>query len=342
LLSTRNAAVALLFLCLFVASLIFSKNEVQYLHLTPPYVTKHESSAANLPEAAWMELLERYRLIESVRKPKFEWTWMPTVIRGNKLFLAQQHATELANDNRYQLFSTMVGRALKLAAAHRNSKRESALTINQGDDIPLLHKRMKKLPIPLVAGLGDFKTCRGQTFPRFSWCTVIDAAKCHNFALPSFSVYRDAPDAIQDYTSFHQKKEKSYPWAGKKQQAVWRGSASGGNPKGWMALPRAQLVNFSIHNPELLDAALTEANEYKVLYPEDAQKLFNHSRFGHWIGFPDFQKYRAILDIDGNAWSDRFGNLLCMNSVVIKVSPDLHLHTLILFDATFSRACSFL
>jgi hypothetical protein len=33
----------------------------------------------------------------------------------------------------------------------------------------------------------------------------------------------------------------------------------------------------------------------------------------------DFQRYKAILDIDGNAWSARLGKLLCYNSVVIKV-----------------------
>ena len=35
----------------------------------------------------------------------------------------------------------------------------------------------------------------------------------------------------------------------------------------------------------------------------------------------DFQKYKAILDIDGNAWSARLGKLLCYNLVVIKVEP---------------------
>jgi hypothetical protein len=35
-----------------------------------------------------------------------------------------------------------------------------------------------------------------------------------------------------------------------------------------------------------------------------------------------FQKYVAILDIDGNSWSSRFGTLLCYNSVVVKVDPE--------------------
>lgn len=35
----------------------------------------------------------------------------------------------------------------------------------------------------------------------------------------------------------------------------------------------------------------------------------------------DFWNYRAILDLDGNSWSERFPRVLCGNSVVIKVSP---------------------
>ena len=34
----------------------------------------------------------------------------------------------------------------------------------------------------------------------------------------------------------------------------------------------------------------------------------------------------AIIDIDGNNWSSRFGMLLCSNSVVIKIEPDFIEH----------------
>lgn len=36
----------------------------------------------------------------------------------------------------------------------------------------------------------------------------------------------------------------------------------------------------------------------------------------------DFQNFRAVIDIDGNSWSERFAKLLCRNSVVIKVQPE--------------------
>ena len=35
----------------------------------------------------------------------------------------------------------------------------------------------------------------------------------------------------------------------------------------------------------------------------------------------DFQKYVAVLDMDGNSWSSRFGTMVCYNSVAIKVEP---------------------
>ncbi len=43
---------------------------------------------------------------------------------------------------------------------------------------------------------------------------------------------------------------------------------------------------------------------------------------GYYIPFADFQKYRAVLDLDGGSWSERFPRLLCQNSVVVKVDPE--------------------
>lgn len=37
-----------------------------------------------------------------------------------------------------------------------------------------------------------------------------------------------------------------------------------------------------------------------------------------------FQKYTAVLDMDGESWSSRFGGLLCLNSVILKVESHHH------------------
>lgn len=44
-------------------------------------------------------------------------------------------------------------------------------------------------------------------------------------------------------------------------------------------------------------------------------------QWGPYIPLDDFQGFRAVVDIDGNSWSERFPKLLCRNSVVIKVQP---------------------
>ncbi len=43
---------------------------------------------------------------------------------------------------------------------------------------------------------------------------------------------------------------------------------------------------------------------------------------GNYMDLDDFQTYRAVIDIDGNSWSERFPRLLCRNSVVVKIQPE--------------------
>jgi hypothetical protein len=287
----------------------------------PKSVVDIESVVASgdLSNKAWQDLLDQFR--QTLQKPKYEYRWLSVIIRDDEMWVVKEHATTLAKDGRFQSFSAMMRRALQFGRSFRKKLRQDRHRSTYLQLLPLLDKKMKHMAIPLLMYLGDTKTCSGFAFPRFGWCSLLDGgSNCVNFALPSYSFYRDAPNKTPSPQEFYQNKEKDYPWSSKKPQAVWRGSASGHNPFGWEALPRAQLVNVSIHHPELLDAAFTQANQYAQIYPEEGEKLRNFSRFGDWIHLPHFQKYRAVVDIDGNSWSDRFGNLLCLNSVVIKVS----------------------
>jgi len=83
--------------------------------------------------------------------------------------------------------------------------------------------------------------------------------------------------------------------------------------------PRGQLVKLSMGRPELIDAGFTKINQ-KFATEKKALKKETRIVSGIWIN--DMMKYKAIIDIDGNNWSSRFGMLLCMNSVVIKIEPD--------------------
>ena len=107
-----------------------------------------------------------------------------------------------------------------------------------------------------------------------------------------------------------------YPWWYRRYgQAVWRGS-----PTGSIYIEqntRWKLCQMSQQYPQWIDAKFVGTTQR---WPILAQN--NHSTFvGTHISIRDMQRYRAIIDVDGNSWSARFGTLLCQSSVVLKVQP---------------------
>ncbi len=78
------------------------------------------------------------------------------------------------------------------------------------------------------------------------------------------------------------------------------------------------MVPGSRVNPDLLDAGLTSFSQWN----ETAQHKMQKSCFmNNFMQMEDFQKFKVIVDIDGNSWSSRFVSLLCMNSIFLKVVP---------------------
>ncbi len=75
-----------------------------------------------------------------------------------------------------------------------------------------------------------------------------------------------------------------------------------------------KLVKKSMSCPDIIDAGFPS-----FVKGWEWQKLSNQTIAANRIPFDDLMKYRAIIDIDGNAWSSRFTKLLCTNSVIIKV-----------------------
>jgi hypothetical protein len=116
-------------------------------------------------------------------------------------------------------------------------------------------------------------------------------------------------------------RNRKFPWASKINKAIWRGSATGNVNvyHDWRDLPRAQLVLFSQNNPNLLDAGFTSVSQWNETALSEMQKSGFMKKI---MPIEDFQKFKAIVDIDGNSWSSRFVSLLCMNSIVLKVVPN--------------------
>jgi len=93
---------------------------------------------------------------------------------------------------------------------------------------------------------------------------------------------------------------------------------TGPNVPDWRDKPRAKLVQKSIyeeHN-QTIDAAFAKHPNPTKNELEARNASLVVPRMEEF----DYMKYRAILDIDGNSWSSRYGIILCFNSVIIKVS----------------------
>ncbi len=270
-------------------------------------VTKLSNEADNhnqeITDNAWQELLKHFHVAMDKPVDESRIGWIPLVVSDSKVWLAPNHLERARKEPRFKIFTDMM---------------HQALLLNTSD--PVIRENMIIRSFPMVMNLNDVSRCGNSHFPRFSWCTVVDPHKCTTYALPSFNLYKDAPNTTIDYDIFHDNLELAYPWSFKKPKAVWRGSPTGTSLHGWATLPRAQLVNVSIHHLDLLDAAFVDTKQLKDTLPDEEIKLRNHSRIADRMKFNDYQQYRAIMDIDGNAWSDRFGNLLRMNSVVVKVN----------------------
>jgi Glycosyl transferase family 90 len=127
-----------------------------------------------------------------------------------------------------------------------------------------------------------------------------------------------------------------YPWYRRIRKAVWRGSPTG-PVKFWK--PRLDSQSLSDGNRHLLDGQVTHLDLRWDLckegyeHPEWIDAMFvgtqelwpRLSEYPQYVGdridVRDYQKYRAVIDVDGNSWSSRFGQLLCLSSVVLKVEP---------------------
>ena len=87
-------------------------------------------------------------------------------------------------------------------------------------------------------------------------------------------------------------------------------------------LPESSLSAQESDYQEIFDAKVTAMyGEKKVLYQKQFEQDIGQSIVHSNIQFNDFQQYRGIIDIDGHSWSGRFGSLLCLNSVVLKIDP---------------------
>ena len=207
-----------------------------------------------------------------------------------------------------------------------------------------LYKDGKK-PLPIILLDSDNSGCRDtqtridySAIPRLTWYTPAPkygTEWCKSTAMPGYEAWSSfANYKARTWDKTFLKDETKYPWQSKIDKAVWRGSTTGPKPNyvSFDKLPRAQLVKISMDRPDLFDVGFTS---FLQGWEKIQNEVMNQTKITETMPFLDQMKYRAIIDIDGNAWSSRFTRLLCTNSVVIKVClyrcfiSSLHVQTLL-------------
>lgn len=175
-----------------------------------------------------------------------------------------------------------------------------------------------KTGLPLLLWFGDYKGCLYKTsrnsktgIPVFT--NGVKHAGCqYAFAMPTYRTIRDAQPTAKEWDEVFANRTKLYGNS-KEPRIVWRGSATdllkNGSSQRWKMVQTAQT------RPDLFDVGL--------LYNRRKQ-IPNVSSYASFLSSDELQIYTGILDIDGNAWSSRFGPQLCMHPVTLKVVPPIY------------------
>jgi len=203
-----------------------------------------------------------------------------------------RNGTVLRPGSRTGMFVTLVQRAVEMSSLLANDNPRMKL-LAEGD-------------FPVIFDANDYPWCGDDLVPVFRLNAIKSATECqHSWPAMSLTYFQD-PTNVQLAESPYQWDDimagydAAYPWERKIPKVVWRGRITGYTHRRGER-PRQALVKHAQKHLEIMDV---KPSTQKSKIPQD-----------------DFQKYKAILDIDGNAWSARLGKLLCYNSVVIKVEP---------------------
>eukprot|EP00210_Caulerpa_lentillifera_P005962 g5697.t1 len=137
------------------------------------------------------------------------------------------------------------------------------------------------------------------------------------FALPSYGAYSNALGKVQ-LGLYERCIEWKYPSKDITPKAIWRGSTTG-IPRitihNYHELWRLQLVKLTKKYPQLFDTGLIAYIQMEGRVEEILRKEFPLAKR---IEFDEFNKYGFVIDMDGNAWSDRFHFLLFTNRPILK------------------------
>jgi hypothetical protein len=185
---------------------------------------------------------------------------------------------------------------------------------------------------PFVVWHGDNWGCNLRNYqstksiPVLTTCSPVNCS--HSIPFPTYRTIRDAEDWADTRAVARRLREQSLasPWSAKIRKLVWRGALSGRLLN--FTSPRSRLGEFAAEHRShpLLDVGISSIparhfdpsiNRTTTVPPDLTERILMKPK----MPMENFSNYKAILDTDGNSWSSRFGQLLCTDSVILKVEP---------------------
>jgi Glycosyl transferase family 90 len=130
------------------------------------------------------------------------------------------------------------------------------------------------------------------------------------------------------YFQDRQSLEKAWtPWNDRHNRFFWRGATTGeGNvtADSISALPRTRLCIASLNYPDIIDAKFTDVVQAKDDRDEGEIRAYLEHRglMAPRVPQTEFQRYRFLIDIDGNSSSWGFLLKLAMGSCILKVESN--------------------
>jgi hypothetical protein len=197
-------------------------------------------------------------------------------------------------------------------------------TTTDDDRWNVLREAVTSGGFPFLVWYGDHKSCnhlnwnKKHSIPLFTTCAHIDCQ--YAFPLPTYKTIRDSQATSEDWQPILNSYATDYPTESKIRKLVWRGSLSGENDDMQSARWRLGKVVTEQDATGLFDVGLVSIPSRHDHLNLDLTEVGGLAKPMHPM--TEFQKYVAVLDIDGNSWSSRFGTLLCYNSVIVKVEPE--------------------
>ena len=186
---------------------------------------------------------------------------------------------------------------------------------------PALHVILKRVgSFPVLMDLNDYLGCNRDNYEMFlngslvkqsiPLLTLSHHIQCrYAFPIPDYSVYELAvateqrPNGSNWDDVFSEWADSFPPMANKIPKAFWRGSCTHSRP----------------HRKQMFDLVKTNNAIKDYLDFGFTALCFGMSEGVRTTPPTESMRFRAVLDMDGNSWSERFPRLLCYNSVVIRV-----------------------